>query len=179
MPGHDVDHAADRVGSVERRALGAANHFDALDCLGRELRDQQRIGQLDSIHIDLRIAGPEGAGPSDAPVVRDQRCRRTLPDPQPRHQVAQRLREIALGVARELSAADDVHRHGEPADRSLDCAACHDDAVEHARRMLALFAVARRFRRSEHDVLAPSGDREDWRSPQQKAERLPNRNRVE
>ena len=54
----DLDHAADRVGAVER-ALRSAHHFDALDVLQRHLRQieaaAKRVG-ADAVDQDERVS---------------------------------------------------------------------------------------------------------------------------
>src|SRR5687768_16389799 len=66
MPTDNVDHAADRVRAIERRPLRAPNDLDSLDRLWREVGDDQRVGDLDTIDIDLRVAGAERARAADA-----------------------------------------------------------------------------------------------------------------
>src|SRR2546423_242025 len=94
----DVDHAADGVGTVKSGTLWAANDLNAIDGFRSELRYEQRIGQLDSVNVHLWVAGTERAGAANTSVVSERRCRRGLPDPQSRHQIAQCLRQISLGV---------------------------------------------------------------------------------
>src|SRR5439155_23006135 len=59
MAGDDVDDATDRVRAIQRGALRAANHFDAVDRVRIELRDEKRVRDLDAIDVHLRVARRE------------------------------------------------------------------------------------------------------------------------
>ena len=130
MAGYDVDDAADRVGSIERRALWTANDLDALDGFWSELGNEQRICELESIDVHLRVAGSEGASAANAPIVGEQGGRRALPDPHPRHHVAQRLPQIALGVTRQLRRGNGVHGDRQRARAGLDCVSIDDYSIQ-------------------------------------------------
>ena len=177
MAGDDVDHATDRIGAVERRSLRSANYLDAIHRLRRELQDKQWISELDAIDVDLGITSAERAGAANAAVMSKQRCRGALPYPQSGHQIAQRLRQISLGVARKLGAAHYVHRDRQRARRTFDGVSGDDYAVEHPRHPLVSGAGSLRWH--QHDVLSARCDRQHRRVAQQESERLSQRNRIE
>ena len=83
--GDDVDDATDSIRPIERRALRAANHFDMVHRLRRELRDEQRVRDLDSIDVDLRVAHAERARPANASISGEQAGRRLFPHPEAGH----------------------------------------------------------------------------------------------
>ena len=155
MTCHDVDHATDSVRSVECCALRATNYLDPLHGLRRELGDEQRIGELDAVDVDLRIAGAERAGTANTSVMSEQRCRRCLPHPQSRNDVAQRLAKIPLGVARKLSSVDDIHSYGERSRRRFDRISGHNYPIEHSRPRL----TARRSGGRQDDMFTAGRDR--------------------
>ena len=117
VPRDDVDDAADRVRAVERRALRAANHFDAIDRARVEARDEQRVRDLDAVDVDLRIAEAERARAANA-GVRAEQVDGDCAQPTRRARTVERAGERVRVVARELPPVDDV----EP-DRELALAA--------------------------------------------------------
>mgnify|MGYP003129340050 CR=1 FL=1 len=114
--GDDVDDAAHRVGAVER-ALGPAQHLDALDVVGKqagkvEFGPERRIVHRNAVDEDLGLVALR---PADADL--GQLPRRPRPvDGEPRH-LAQRIGDEADLLLPQVRAGD--HRDG-----AADLVAC-------------------------------------------------------
>ena len=110
--GDDVDHTADRLRAIER-ALRAAQHFDALDIVGREIgkvigiRGVRWVVQRHAIHHHQRVVG----------VRATHKNTRVLPHTAALHQIkprhiAQQLHHCLLVLAANIFLANHSHRAG-------------------------------------------------------------------
>ncbi len=131
MPGENVHDAADRVRAVQGRPLRSPDDLDVIDDVRIELRDEQWIRDLDSVHVNLGRGRAKGARSADATVLGDESGRRLLPRPHARDGRIEQLRQRAQGLTTHLFAVDDLETDGERTTGRGHRISGDDHSVEH------------------------------------------------
>ena len=143
----DVDHPRDGVGAVQRRALRPANDFDTLDGIGAQLREEQRIRDLDAVDVDLGIAHLQRARAAQAAILRKETRWRLVPHPHAGNGAVEGLRKCAPVLLCRASCARSMIRTSAVTPRSgaPDRRAGYEHAIENVHFAPALaLAVGRR-----------------------------------